>query len=597
MSEFDFLIKNTTIVEGSGRSAYKGSIGISGERIVDLGSVKGDAKVTLDAKGMSTLPGFIDAHSHGDQTILWYPHCESLVMQGVTTFIGGNCGHSMAPLEKYIELPYLLSDLLVDLEPFMYYRPPLFPYNKVNEWMEECYGWSITWRTMEEYLNVVEDKGLSMNYVPLVGHGAIRYVVMGLDYKRHSTKEEQSEMREHIHEAMEAGCFGMSTGLDYDPDVFASSEEVVDGVSVLKEYDGVYSPHWRRTGRRKGVAVGHLVNERINGLMECVDVYKKTGVKLHFAHLSAGWEIFPVPPPEDLEAANIKATIDTITKDSKSELDITWNAVPHLVKGSYSVTSYLCSLLAPWLRILKGRDNLGRWLRAKDFRDDIKNSIRSGKWFIRPAYNPNTNPRWAENIYVSKSEVLDLDGKSIAEIAKERNVEAWDAWFDIIAEDPHTRAHAPMRVTGPQGTMECFHLYLTYHPSSMMGTDTRVLDDKFKGVNPPYQLPGINVYSAYPLFYIKYVRESDTFSLEEAVQKTSVMPSRVFNLEDRGTIKKGGYADLVLMDLQNLRVLSDEIEARRYPRGIDYVFINGTPVVEKGKHTRAKPGKVIRRGA
>ena len=349
MDEFDVLIQNANIVEGTGKEAYKGSIGIVGDRVATLGEVKGDAKKVVDAEGLTALPGFVDAHSHAEGTLLWYPRCESYVMQGVTTFVGGQCGGSPGPVGEYGRMPSLLRVHLADLDPYKFYPERSYSMEQVNEWMEEIYGWTMDWKTMGGFFKRVEDTGVSMNYAPLVGHGTIRTKVMGSDYKRHSTEEEQAEMRKLIAEAMDEGCIGMSTGLDYDPDVFASQEEIVDGVSVLKEYGGIYSPHWRRTGRRRGIAAGHVPNEPIKGLMECVDVHKKTGVRLHFAHLSAGWQIYP-PAPDELNEANQKLTIDMITRESKGELDITWDAIPALVRGYGTMLPFLCSRFEPWLR-------------------------------------------------------------------------------------------------------------------------------------------------------------------------------------------------------------------------------------------------------
>jgi N-acyl-D-amino-acid deacylase len=241
MDEYDVLIKNATIVEGTGKKAYKGSIGVKGSRISAIGDVKGDAEKEIEARGLTATPGFIDAHSHGDWTLLWYPQAENYIMQGVTTFIGGQCGGSPAPLGDYIRVPSLLQNKLVELDPYKYYpRLPFYPKDQVNEWMKEVYGWTLDWETMAGYFNKVEEIGVSINFAPLIGHGSVRTKVMGLDYKRHSTQTEWKEMRESIHQAMKEGCIGMSAGLDYDPDVFASHEEIIDGVSVLGEYNGVY---------------------------------------------------------------------------------------------------------------------------------------------------------------------------------------------------------------------------------------------------------------------------------------------------------------------------------------------------------------------
>ena len=216
MAEYDVLIKDATIVEGAKKKkAYKGSIGVKGDKVAAVGDVKGDAKNTVEAKGLTAVPGFVDAHSHADWTLLWFPQCESYVMQGVTTFVGGQCGGSPGPLGEVIRLPRPLTDHLPELDPYKFYpRQPYYPLERVNEWMKEIYGWTLDWATMGEYFKRVDEAGVSMNYAPLVGHGSVRTKVMGLDYKRHSTKEEWAEMREFIHEAMKEGCVGMSTGLD-----------------------------------------------------------------------------------------------------------------------------------------------------------------------------------------------------------------------------------------------------------------------------------------------------------------------------------------------------------------------------------------------
>jgi N-acyl-D-amino-acid deacylase len=589
VTEFDVLIKNASIVEGTGKKAYKGSVGIKGDRVVALGDVKGDATETVEAMGLTAVPGFIDAHSHADWTLLWFPGCESYIMQGVTTFVGGQCGGSPAPLGEHIRVPRMLNDHLLELDPFKFYpNKPYYSLDQVNEWMKEIFGWSLDWETMGGYFKRVEETGVSMNYTPLVGHGSIRTKVMGLDYKRHSTEEEQAEMRELIHEAMKDGCVGMSTGLDYDPDVFATHEEIIDSVSVLKEYSGVYCPHWRRTGRRRGIASGHVPNEKITALMECVDVNKKTGVRLHYAHMSTGWEIHP-PAPDELEAANVKTTLDMISEDAKGELDITWDAIPQLTRSGFSTMPYLASLYSPWLRELGGLEEFGKWLKVNDFREEVKDAIRRGKWFIRVAYNPNTAPRWAERISVLKSKVPDVDGKTIAQIAEERGADPWDTYFDIIVEDPYTRG-----ATGSLDPRKCYLQYWT-HPRGMVGLDTSVFDAEWQGKSPPYSIPGINTFSAYPMFFVNYVRDGDLFTLEEAVQKTSTMAARVHNLEGRGVIKEGGYADIVLMNVKKLEILSTELEPRQHPKGIEYVFVNGEVVVEKGKHTGARPGRVLKK--
>ena len=589
MTEYDILIKNATIFEGTGKKSYKGSIGVKGDRVESIGEVKEDASKTIDAKGLTAVPGFIDAHSHADWSLLHFPDCQNYIMQGITTFVGGQCGGSPAPLGEYVRTPRGLQDKLPDLDPYKFYpNQPYYHIDQINEWMDQEYGWTLDWETMAGYFKRVEKTGISVNFAPLVGHGTVRTKVMGLDFKRHSTKEEWAQMRELLHSAMEDGCIGMSTGLDYDPGVYAAHEEIIDSVSVLKEYGGVYCPHWRRTGRRRGVSAGHVPNEKITALMECVDVWKKTGVRLHYAHMSTGWQMHP-PAPDELEYHNVKTTLDMISEDAKTDLDVTWDAIPQLTRSGFSTMPYLASLYSPWLRELGGLEGFGKWLKVKDFREEVKDAVRRGKWFIRVAYNPNTAPKWAENIIVLKSKVPGIDGKTIAEVAAEREADQWDTYFDIIAEDPYTRG-----ATGSMGPRTPYLQYWT-HPRGMVGLDTSVFDKDYQGKNPPYSIPGINPFSAFPLFYIKYVRDGDVFTMEEAVQKTATMAARVHNLNGRGVLKEGSYADIVLMDLPHLKILSNEIEPRQHPEGINYVIVNGTLAVDKGNYTGERAGRVLTR--
>jgi len=590
MVEYDILIKNALISEGTGRREYLGSIGVIGDRVVATGDVSGDATRIIDASGYKALPGFIDAHSHAERNILWYPKCESYIMQGVTTFIGGQCGGSSAPLADKIGLPGMLKDYSMEISPYKFKRENnRWSIEQVNEWMKKRYGWTINYRTIGEFFKQVEDKGVSVNYAPLVGHGTIRRYVMGSDYKRDSKSEERSQMHELIHQAMKEGCIGMSTGLDYDPDVFASHEEIVEAVSQLKEYDGVYSPHWKRTGRRQGTLVGRAPVDRVKSMLECVDVQKRSGVRLHFAHLDAAWTTHPAASDE-ISAAILKDTFDNIIADVDDALNVTWNTLPFFIRGGFSIMPYISSRLSPWLRELGSREELSKWLKVKDFREEIKDAIRTGKLYVSVDYNPYTNPDWAKKIFILKHKSPNVDGKSVAQIAVDRNSDPLETWFDLMAEDPDARGVREMSVN--KGTYYMFYK----HPCGCLGLDlSGVYDDKYEAPYPPYNIPGIFTYSAFPIFYDKFVKKDKTLTLQDAVNATSTMAAKVHRLEGRGTINEGSYADIVLMDYDNLEIRSTEVEPRQYPGGIEYVLVNGVPVVEKGQHTGATPGRVLRR--
>lgn len=587
MSELDVLIKNAKIVDGTGKNAYRGSIGVSGETIESIGEISRDAKKVINAEGLIATPGFIDAHSHADWTLLWYPYTESYVMQGVTTFVGGQCGGSPAPLNEYISPPRILAaDYLDELFPHLFYPPEVFPFDTVNSWMEEKFGWEITWRTMGDYFTVVEDKGISMNYVPLVGHGTIRYAVMGEDYERESTDEELAQMKELVHRAMEQGCVGMSAGLDYDPDVFAGKKEINECVAVLKEYDGIYSPHWRRTGRRRNIEAGAQQPDRITGIKEVIDTCRKTGVNLEIAHLFGGYDVSP-SPPEVLQRAVGEATLKVIDKAREEGHQVTFDVIPYWEQGPMP---YLCGLhFTPWLRLLGSREKLAEWLKVDEFREEVKEALAEGKWFVRVKYNPNLNPHWAENITVVKHNNLDYENRTVAEIAEDQNKNHMDMLMDLIVEDPDTKGATP----DYRGDDEYVKLFYQ-HPASMVGVDVAVYDNKRQQKRAPWRLPSINTYSAYPSFLNKNVKKENNFTLEEAVKKCTKRPARTYSLENRGSLKANNYADIVLFDFQELQVQGDVLEPRQYPAGIEYVMVNGNLVVENGEHTHAKSGKVVK---
>jgi N-acyl-D-aspartate/D-glutamate deacylase len=596
-SEFDVLIRNAMVVDGTGKPPYKASIAIQGERVTSIGEVSGAAKKEVDASGLIASPGFIDAHSHADSTLLFYPKCESYVMQGVTLFVGGQCGGSPGPIGNLLSLPGIASEYINELVSFKFYpEKSLFSREQVNQIMKEHFGWTVDWDTIGDFFQVVEKKGISMNYAQLCGHGTVRYCVMGEDYKRHSTKTELSEMKGLIRQAMEDGCIGISAGLDYDPDVWASREEMNECVAIMKDYDAVYAPHWRRTGRRRDIKFGERRENKVDGILEVIDTCRKTGVPTHLAHLTPGWRLVP-EGNEVMEEASRRATLKFIDDARAEGLDVTFDAMPWFIFGGFNEVTYLCSLFSPWLRERGSREEFAKWLKVPDYRQEIKDALFAGKWYIREAYNPNMNAQWAENLWVVKHKSPNCENKNLAQIAKERGRDPFDVWFDLIAEDPHSRAFgANVADSGNFPKKPVLDYVFFKHPFSSYSLDTSVYDDKREQKSPPYGLPNITTYSAFPAFIIEYVREEKIFTLEQAIRKLSTSAAEAYRLKDRGILRPNSYADIVLFNLENLKVLGNPVEPRTYPKGIEYVFVNGTAVVEKGQHTGATPGKVVKRG-
>lgn len=585
VDELNVLIKNATIVDGINK-AYRGSIGVKGERISAIGDVSYDAEKVVNAAGLIAMPGFVDPHSHADGSLLFYPKAESAVMQGCTTVVAGQCGGSPAPLNEYIRPPRVLIDEVYEHSPYLYHAPTLLPLDTVNDMMKKKYGWTIDYQTMGEYLRQVEGTGISINYAPLVGHGTIRFAVMGEDYKRHSTSAELDQMKELIHKAMGQGCRGISAGLDYDPDVFAGPDEIDECVAVVKEYRGMYFPHWRRTGRRRDIKLGTGYAEPIEGIMEVIETYRKTGVRLHIAHLAPGWHTIPPMTAEIGEAVG-NATLSPIDKAIEEGLDVSFDVIPW---PCWEPFPYLCGPhFAQWLRLLGSRDRLAEWLNSEDFRKLAWEDIASGRMFQRVVINPCLNKHWAENFKIVEHKNREYTGKTLAQIAEKIEKDPWNALCDIIVDDPDSRgAHTDYR--GHEEQMKVFFK----SPAGAVGLDVPVSEEKWEQSTPPWGIPLPDTYSGYPKFFMRYVRDSNFLTLEEAVQKCATFPARFCNIKDRGVIRPGAYADIVLMDLQNLGIVGHPELSTRYPTGIRYVFVNGVIVIEEGKHTGTTPGKVLR---
>ena len=584
--EYDLLINNGTIVDGTGAPCYRGSVTVKGERVaaVEKGDSRLEARAVLDAEGLTVTPGFIDAHNHGDLTLIHYPKAESFVRQGITTFVAGTCGHSLGPYGDYIDQSYVLYDIYEELNPNMYYPDRLMKRETLNKAHREAYGWEIDWSTMRGFFQRLEVKGISANYVPFVGHGRIRYVVMGRDFRRRATESEIDEMKVHLERAMLDGCRGMSVGRDYEPGIHAGKDELVSMAKVVAEYGGVYASHCLSSGRRHVRKPGSFPPNKLTGVLEAIDVGRQSGVSVEVSHLGTAYQVRP-GGNEALSKATVEATLKVIDDAREEGLNVNFDEIPHHLTGGFYTVPYLVSTLLPWLKVAGSIQQLQKALRMPDFREEIKEKVWAGKWY---SLNPNINEHWDRaRTIVECSEEMFLD-KTIADIAEELGVEPLDALMDVIMADPETKA---VRKSGD----EYAKLAFLKHPESMVGIDTFILDDKWQNTSPPWYLPNECCYGGMPRFFRRAVRETGTLSLEEAVRKVSSLPATKFNLRDRGLLREGAYADIVIMDLENLTDRGDQVEPRRYPLGIEHVLVNGVPVVDRTGHLGVTPGKILRR--
>ncbi|MCS7363844.1 MAG: D-aminoacylase [archaeon GB-1867-035] len=585
MAKLDIIIRNGNIIDGTNSPSFTGNIGIKNGKIIYVtkSEIEEDADVIIDATNLTVTPGFIDVHAHADETLLMYPTADNYIAQGVTTVIGGNCGFSPAPIGDLWLLSFWELDWWHELQPFKYQPPLMHPIEKVNEKLAEKFGFTIDWHTFNEFLDRVSRKGISVNYVPLVGHNNIRATVMGNDYKREAKPNEIEEMKEHVREALEAGAHGLSTGLDYAPGYFANTQELIELVKVVKEYDGIYATHWRRTGIRTETRRETRPPEKIKGIIEAIEIGRKTGVPVQISHILTAYTIYPPPPPSLLEAA-AKATLKVIEDAKKNGVDVAFDVIPNTTGGVFSVPK-LIALLAPWIRESGSEEKFIENLKAEDYRKEVKEAIYSGKWYT---INPIINPYWMDKIIIRKCKNNSYVGKTLGEIAESKGIDPVEMLLNLIIEDPETLYELTY-------VDEVEVITFIKHPDSMIGIDTFALDFKWEVKVPPYYLPHPNTYGGYPRYIRRYVKELKILSIEEAVKKATSIPAKRFSLEGRGILREGAWADITIFDLDKLRDVGDYLNPRQPPIGIEYVIVNGEIVFKNGKHLLNRPGKILKR--
>ncbi len=583
---YDILIQNGTIVDGSGKDAYSADIAISGQRIVRIGHLDGvEAARVIDAKGKFVAPGFIDMHSHADTVILGYPKMESMLHQGITTFVGCQCGHSIAPVGKYWESSQALYGILCKISdklyPDMYDRDYYALTEAAIPHIEAELGFSPTWNTMASFLDEVDRRGISGNIITLAGYNTLRMNIANPDEPVPLTQTHKNSLKRQINEAMEAGAFGMSTGLDYKPGVFTDTAELVEMAAELKPYEGIYFSHWRKTGQRAGTPKRQ---KKIDGIIEVLEIGKQDDIQVQISHISTGFDIFP-SNDAFMQLSGAQRTLQIVDEYVRQGVRANFDVIPNITGGTI-IAPDLVALFRPWYMLTNGIDLFVYNLKHPDYRKQLTDTILAGKFY---RLNPVLNPDWDEGMQVIASRVGGLEGKTIKQIAQEHHRSSLDMIFDLIIIDPQIKVFAASYAM----TMETVRTFLS-HPLSSVGNDTFVFDlESTIHYDPqfPDKKPNPNTYCG----FIKFLTELGMPRFEDSVRKLSGKPAEILGLTDRGLVKEGYRADLVVIDRANLRTNENLIEPRVYPDGIAYVLVNGTPVIDQGVHTGKLPGGAIRR--
>lgn len=526
------LILNAKIVDGTGRTSYKGCVGIKDGKIVIAKGTE-EAKELIDANGCVVAPGFIDPHSHGDFSVT-QPELNILkTNQGITTELVGNCGSSAAPvnIENIEHLKNLLSVITAK-----------YPEDMIN------------WTSFERYLQYAESCPKTTNMRFMVGHNALRIAVMGME-NRPSTPKELDAMKCLLREAMESGAAGLSTGLIYTPGCYAEPNEVLELAKVIEPFDGIYASHMRNEA--EGVT---------ESVKEVIDIGRKTGVRVNISHHKIlgkqNW-------------GKQKETLELISRANEEGIKVICDQYPYT---KCMTSTNAC--IPPW-HLAGGYDVLSEKLKSKEFRLQIKAEMNN---FDTPYDNFFLNSGGWDGVYVtSAANTPDAEGKYISEYAKLVGKDPWDAYFDMCVEN-NCRASAVYSSMCDEDICEIFK-----SPYCVVGTDGLVRSIGESG-HP-------RACASFPHALTYFVKEKKIVTLEEAIRKMSGLTADYLNVKNKGYIREGYDADLVIFDFDSLRDTATYDNPVSCAEGISHVIVNGETVYKNNQLTGKCSGKVIRYNA
>ena len=539
---YDIVIKNGKILDGTGNPWFRGDIGIKDGEIAKIGDLnKADTNKTIDARDHMICPGFIDMHSHSDAAIYFDNTLPSTIRQGITTSLVGNCGDNLAPIPSEKKEEYLKL--------YAVFAPPGVSFQ------------SIPWNTFGEYLDFMEKHGCVANSAHLVGFGTVR-VAGGPGFEdRPPTDEEIKSMQSFVTEAMENGAFGISTGLIYAPQSYAKTDEIIELAKVVAKYGGIYCSHIRG----EGATVVDAVNE-------VIEITEKSGCTGgHIAHHKVAGKSYWGKSSE---------TLRLMQEANARGIGITCDQYPY----NRGMTS-LITLLPPWVHE-GGLEKLIERLKNSDDRIHIKKDVQQGiegweNWIKDAGF---------DSIYIASVKTekwRDMEGKHLSEIARlKEKTDEWETLFDLLIDE-----NGEVSMTVELMDEEDIRRIMTGR-YTMIGTDAW-------GVNPSGILrhgkPHPRYYGTYPRILGKYVREEGVLTLENAIRKMTSFPAQRLGLLDRGLLKEGLWADVVIFDPETVIDKATYLNPHQFPEGILHVLVNGQIVVTNGQQTGRLPGKVLRR--
>jgi N-acyl-D-amino-acid deacylase len=529
---FDLVITNGRIIDGTGSPWYSGDIGIRAGKIAAIGNLTEAQRArTIDAAGKVVTPGFIDMLGQSDLTILVDPRLPSKIYQGITTEVTGE-GGSAAPL----------NDDIIRADHAGYDHYQITP----------------DWHTFREYFARLEKQGIGINLGSYVGATQVRRMVLGDDDKQ-PTLEQLDQMKALVRQAMRDGAVGVSTALQYAPAPYAKTEELIALAGEASKFGGIYATHMRDEGDRVLPAID-----------EALRIGREAHIPVEIWHIKVGGKQNWGRMPE------VVAKIDAARAKG---VDVSAN--------TYAYTAWFNTMSAfvpPWAHD-GGDAKLVERLKDPAMRARIRKDLTTPSTEWQNEWQEIPGPESVLIGVVQNPKLLPLQGKTLAEVAKIWNKDPMDSLFDLLIED---NAFTQVAVFGMSESDVSLALQQPWVS----------IDNDSEGTSPEGILgqehPHPRAYGTFPRILRKYVREEKKLTLEDAVRKFSALPAQRMRLTDRGVLKAGMWADVVVFDPATVRDLATFDNPNQLSQGMEYVLVKGVLVIDQGKMTGAKPGKVLR---
>lgn len=529
---YDVVITNGHIIDGTGSPWYSGDIGILDGRIAAIGNLAAASrKRTIDAREEVVAPGFIDMLGQSGRTILVDPRLPSKIYQGITTEVTGE-GGSAAPL----------TDAMIQARASHPGRLKVTP----------------DWKTFDQYFARLEKQGIGINFASYVGATQVRRVVLGNDDIQ-PTSEQLKQMQSLVHDAMLDGAVGLSTALEYPPAPYAKTPELIALASVAAQYGGIYATHMRNEGSAVLPAID-----------EALQIGRQAHIPVEIWHLKvAGKDNWGEMPK----------VVTKINTARASGIDVE--------ADTYAYTAWsngLSAFIPPWAHNGGNAKMLAR-LQDPATRARIRKDMLTPSTAWDNPWQEIPGPAAVLICSVDNPSLTSLQGKNVAQIAKLWGKDPIDTILDLIIQDKAATDVAVFGMSQPDVTLALQQPWVS-------------IDTDSAGISPEGILgqshPHPRAYGTYPRILRKYVREEHTLTLPDAIRKFSALPAQRMRFTDRGVLKKGMWADVVIFNPATIRDVATYEKPNQFSQGMDYVLVNGIPVIDQGKMTGALPGKVLR---